>query len=152
MMKKKYLFLILVLISCSSDDLIKTTTKNYIDFLVNETETDFNVFVHKTRFKDKIIYRINSGTFNLKPGEIPSRFYEYKQHYVFIFSEISISLKKREVLKNKGLYETKERIYIEEDYDEWLLVLCSEKHYKLIKDSWYRPYDQLKSIQLFKCD
>lgn len=138
-------------LGCSENQLINQTSKDYIDFLRKDVKVDFNVFVREVSSINKEVYRINSGTYNLQPGEIPNFFFEYKNHYVFIFYQDSVSQGNVEELRNRGLYKDKESFYSEEDYDEWILAVCNEKKYTLIKDSWYRPLDSLESLQNFEC-
>lgn len=142
---------LLCVFGCNENKLIHQTSKDYVDFLSKDVKADFNVFVREVPSVNRRVFRINSGTYNLKPGEIPNSFFEYKDHYVFIFYEDSTSLENVDKLRNKGLYEVKESFYTEEDYDEWILAICNENKYTLIKDSWYRPLDSLEALQNFRC-
>jgi len=140
------------IIGCQDNNLIHQTSKNYIDSLSKDVKVDFNVFVREVQSKNKKVFRINSGTYNLKHGEIPNSFFEYKDHYVFIFYQDSVSPENIDELRKRGLYKDKKSFYTEEDYDEWILAICNKRKYAIIKDSWYRPLDSLKSLQSFKCE
>ncbi|MDT0648157.1 hypothetical protein RM545_15790 [Zunongwangia sp. F260] len=140
-------------LGCNKSDLLHKTSKDYIDSLSKDVKVDFNVFVREVEVPSKniTVYRINSGTYNLEHGEIPTSYFEYKDHYVFIFYQDSIPTENVEKLGNKGLYKEKESFYSEEDYDEWILAMCNKKKHILIKDSWYRPLDSLESLKNFEC-
>lgn len=140
------------LVGCTDNNLIEQTSKDYIDFLSKDVNADFNVFVREVISENNEVFRFNSSTHNLKSGEVPSSFLEYKNRYIFFFYLDSISSVNVQELKDRGLYTVKEGLYSEEDYDEWILAVCDEKKYTLIKDSWYRPLDSLEKLQNFQCN
>lgn len=123
---------------------------NYIDFLKEGVETEFNVFVRQVPYSNMKVFRINSGTFNLEPWDVPNTFYEYKNHYIFIFNLDSDPSENAEVLSRLGLFD-KNKKFSEEDYDEWILIICDNEKYTLIKDSWYRSLDSIQLLNEFKC-
>lgn len=147
----KILFFFCALGCDKNDLLLHQTSKDYIDSLSKDVKVDFNVFVREVPSNDKTVFRINSGTYNLNQGEIPNSYFEYKDHYVFIFYQDSLPKENVEKLKKKGLFKEKKSFYSEEDYDEWVLAFCDEKNYILIKDAWYRPLDSLEKLKEFKC-
>ncbi len=152
-MKIGFLLIIIVsFCSCKNENIIESVSKDYIDYLSTQVESDFNVFIHEVALEDKRIFRISSGTFNLEKDQIPNDFFKYKGHYVFIFLDNEeVSQENYIFLKNKGLYKEKESYFTEEDYDEWILALCSQGEFKIFKNTWYRPLDDLIEVKDWKC-
>lgn len=148
-------FLILIILSfssCKKENIIESVSKEYVDYLSTQVDSDFNVFIHEIASEDKRIFRITSGTFNLEKGQIPNDFFKYKEHYVFIFfNNQEVSPKNYISLKKKGLYIEKKSFFTEEDYDEWILTLCSHGKFKVFKNTWYRPLDDLIEVKDWKC-
>lgn len=68
------------------------------------------------------------------------------------FSVEEIIFSNKKIYRISGWSEKKTVIPTNENFDEWILIICKNKNYKVIKHTAFRPLDSLGAYKEFNCD
>ena len=151
-----YLFIIIFFIGCDgrnseSFSELKNVCDEYIEFLISERINKDKVLisVYEEQSSDGKVsaYRISAGRQYLYEESVPNEVYNYKEFTVLLYMKKDVldveKEKIRENLKSKGFYD-KHSYSINTNYWEWVLLKKSDDlTFRLIKDTWYKPLDEL---------
>jgi len=145
----------LSLASCERPTRIENVAINYIKYLNNEIEHNgnYNIFITEIKNKDKTIYRLSASNNNIERDNLPFKYFKYKEKYIFIFNSskyTTIALENE--LEKEGLFEEHHLFFILDNYPEWILITCDNEKYTLIKNSWYKPIEEINEINNFQCN
>src|SRR5699024_4914165 len=149
------LFFLILFFSCEKPMLIDRVTIDYIKDIEKELRRNngFNIFIEEIEKESKMIYRINSANLNLTKDNLPYDYYKIKTRYVFKFNiKEKISSIVIEDLENKRLFKDSNYYFNLEHNPEWIFILCDNGKHLLVKDSWYRPLEEIEEIKNFKCN
>lgn len=143
------------LVSCGKPNNIDRVAIKYIEYLNEDIERNgkYNILITEIENKEKTIYRLSASNNNLERENLPYKYFKNKEKYVFIFNSNKFAsgvLEKK--LEKEGLLEEHQLYFSLDNYPEWIFILCDNRKHLLVKDSWYRPLEEIEEIKSFQCN